>query len=125
MPRLHETIMGQKVFNSLLPRLVTALERIADSLEASSKVETLEIALNLPTRGRIACRDGFSFTLTGRDPITDTRGLTFTTQQDPLLDKYVYGRSNDKSAEDVTLYRGVPPTVIATLIVKHGGQIND
>ena len=125
MPNLHETILGQKVFNSLLPRLVTALERIANSLEASSKVEMLEIALNLPSRGRVECRDGFSFTITGRDPVTDSRGLTFATQQDPLIAKYAYRQSSDKSVDDITQYRGVPPTVIATLIVKHGGPVSD
>ena len=123
MPRLHETIMGNRLFNNLIPRLVTALEKIAESLDSSSRLEKLEIALNLPASGRVECQDGFSFMLTGRDTVTGLHRLTFTTEQDPDLEKYIYFSSNS-STEELVQYREVPALLIAGIIVKHGGLLD-
>lgn len=39
MPQLHETRMGQQLFSSTLPRIATALERIAEALEKNLESE--------------------------------------------------------------------------------------
>lgn len=37
MPAFHETQMGRKFFESQVPKIIKALERIADALEEQNK----------------------------------------------------------------------------------------
>ena len=125
MPKLHETQMGQRLFTSLLPRLVTAVEEIAKSLKDTNRIEVLELALNLPDRGRIECNDGFSFIL-GR---YEGRGLkycvTFCTHEEPLLADYTKGYEVDSVWNGGYLQtKDIPAEVIAQIIINHGGIVD-
>lgn len=42
MPQFHETGYGRRFFESDLPRLVRALERIATQLEAANKTDNAD-----------------------------------------------------------------------------------
>lgn len=42
MPELHETMIGRRFFENQLPKLINALERIADALEKSNELKEKE-----------------------------------------------------------------------------------
>lgn len=42
MPNFHETMYGKRFFDSQLPKLITALERIADALEKQNEIKQEE-----------------------------------------------------------------------------------
>lgn len=124
MPKLHETQMGQRVFTSLLPRLVTAVEKIATHLENSDQIEVLELALNLPRYGRIECRDGFSFIVTRHEdePIYT---VSFYTCDEPLFEKFAVGCNVEEGIDLSGIYtRDIPATTVAEVIKKHGGIVD-
>ena len=124
MPKLHETQMGQRVFTSLLPRLVTAVEQIATYLENSEKVEVLELALNLPRSGRVECKDGFSFILT-RHEDEPVYTVSFYTFDEPLFEKHAVGHNVEGGIDLSGIYtRDIPAITVAEVIKKHGGIVD-
>lgn len=42
MPAFHETVMGKRFFESQLPKVIKALERIADALEKQIEIKKEE-----------------------------------------------------------------------------------
>lgn len=57
-PQFFQTGMGQKFFEVTVPRMVKALERIADSLEeANARERKTPPPTNEPARGMIVCDD--------------------------------------------------------------------
>lgn len=115
MLQFFETRIGR----DFLHRVVAALETIARRHESNlqERVEVLELALNLPSRATITCKDGFSFILGIKKSGTNLYYLSFPTQKDSLIEQY---RDNPASVEAVA-YSGVPATTVAQLIINHGG----
>ena len=111
--------MGQEFFQSTVPRLVRAIETIATSYDSNlrERIEVLELALDLPLKGKIVCRDQFSFILCVREAGTNLYYLSFPTSRDSLIERY---RDNPR-AEEAISYSAVPATVVAQLIINHGG----
>ena len=126
MIKFFQTQMGDRFFNSTFPRLVTALETIANTYskdkELDDRVAVLELLLHMPYgSGRIECRDGFSLTVGAH--IIDEYGhlyyLSFPTAREVLLEPF---RDNPDS-EDAISYSSVPNYILARTIVKHGGIV--
>ena len=119
MIRFFQTRMGQEFFQGTVPRLVRALETIATSYDSNlrERVEVLELALNLPPKGKVVCKDQFSFILGIREGGTNMYYLSFPTQKDSLIEQY---RDNPE-AEEAVSYSGVPATVVAQQILNHRG----
>lgn len=119
MLQFFQTRIGQEFFQSTVPRLVRALETIATSYDSNllERVEVLELALNLPPKGNVVCKDQFSFILGIREGGTNLYYLSFPTQKDSLIEKY---RHNPMSEEAIS-YSAVPATIVAQLIINHGG----
>jgi len=119
MLQFFQTRMGQEFYQGTVLRLVRALETIAANMDNNLKerVETLELALNLPGKGPVECNDGYSFILGVREPGTNLYYLSFPTQKDSLIEKY----RDNPTAEDAVSYSNIPAAVIAQLIINHGG----
>lgn len=119
MLQFFQTRMGQDFFQGTIPRLVKALETIALSYDSNlrERVEALELALNLPSKGKVVCKDGFSFILGIREGGTNLYYLSFPTHKDSLIEQY---RDNPESEEAIS-YSEVPATVVAQLIINHRG----
>ena len=58
MAELHETLMGRKLIEGDIPRIITALERIADALENNAKAELTKAFLTEMTESDIDISDG-------------------------------------------------------------------
>jgi hypothetical protein len=112
----YQTKLGQQFFEHHVPRIVRALERIAegmDTTELESKVALLELALNIPL-GDVECRDGFQMSV-GRDAAG--YNVSFVSRWETRLEPY-----RDKTSNDTALsYVGVPELLLAQVIVHHGG----
>lgn len=119
MLQFFQTRMGQEFFQGTVPKLVRALETIATSYDSNlrERIEVLELALNLPQKGKVVCKDKFSFILGIREAGTNLYYLSFPTQKDSLIEQY---RDNPE-AEEAISYSEVPATVVAQLIINHGG----
>ena len=119
MLQFFQTRMGQDFFQGTVPRIVRALETIAEGYDSNlrERVEVLELALNLPPKGKVVCKDQFSFILGMREGGTNLYYLSFPTQRDSLIEQY---RDNPE-AEEAIGYSAVPATVVAQLIINHGG----
>ena len=113
--------MGEQFFTSTVPRLVKALEDIATSYDSNlqGRVEILELALNLPPKGKVECRDQFSFILGVRESNSNVYSISFPTRRDLLIECYL----DSTESEEAISYSSVPAPVIAQLIIKHGGLI--
>ena len=111
MPQLHETQLGQNLLRSVLPRLAKELSRIADQLEIQAVVG------DLPSNGRIVCKDGFSFMIGSSDEEPPLRFVSFCTAEEPILAPYKV----EPKIDEVLVYSGVPGSIVAKTIIKHGG----
>jgi hypothetical protein len=58
MAELHETLMGRKLIEGDIPRMITALERIADALENNAKADLTKAFLTEMTESDIDISDG-------------------------------------------------------------------
>tara|TARA_R100001460_G_C3488548_1_gene169071 strand:+ start:308 stop:535 length:228 start_codon:yes stop_codon:yes gene_type:complete len=58
MAELHETLMGRKLIEGDVPRMITALERIANALENNAKTELAKAFLTEMTESDIDISDG-------------------------------------------------------------------
>ena len=119
MIKFFQTRMGQEFFQGAVPRLIRALETIATGYDCNlrERVATLELALNLPPQGEVVCKDKFTFILGVRERGTNLYYLSFPTQKDSLLEKY----RDNLEAEEAISYSSVPATIVAQLIINHGG----
>ena len=119
MVQFFQTRMGIDFFQGTVPKLIRLLETIAESYDANlrERVEVLELALSLPCKQSIKCKDGFSFILGIREPGTNQYYLSFPTAKDSLIEGY---RDNPKADEAVS-YSCVPAITVAQLIINHGG----
>jgi len=119
MLKFFQTRMGQEFFQGTVPKIVRALETIASGYDSNlrERVEVLELALNLPSKGKVVCKDQFSFILGARENGTNSYYLSFPTHRESLIEKY---RDNPK-AEEAISYSAVPATIVAQLIINHGG----
>lgn len=119
MLQFFQTRMGQEFYQGTVLRLVRALETIASNMDDNLKdrVEVLELALNLPSKGMVECTDSFSFVLGITEPGTNLYYVSFPTRKDSLIEKY----RDNPTAEDAISYSRVPATAIAQLIINHGG----
>ena len=127
MIQFFQTQMGDRFFNSTFPRLVTALETIAETYSKSKDLEdrvaVLELLLHMPYGpGRLECVDGFALSV--GTYIEDEYGhmyyLSFPASKDSLLEPY---RDNPDSPEAIS-YSSVPNYVLARVIIKHGGLVD-
>ena len=119
MLKFFQTRMGQEFFQGTIPKIVRALETIASGYDSNlrERVEVLELALNLPSKGKVVCKDQFSFILGARENGTNRYYLSFPTHKESIIEKY---RDNPK-AEEAICYSAVPATIVAQLIINHGG----
>lgn len=119
MLQFFQTRMGEQFFTSTVPRLVKALETIAHSYDSNlqKRIEVLELAINLPHRGKVECRDQFSFILGVREGNSNVYSVSFPTHRDSLIECYL----DSTESEEAISYSSVPATVIAQLIINHGG----
>lgn len=127
MIKFFQTQMGDRFFNSTFPRLVRALESIAETYskgkELEDRVAVLELLLHMPYGpGRLECVDGFSINIGAYDQ--DEYGhmyyLSFPSGKEGLLEPY---RDNPDSPEAIA-YSYVPNYVLARVLVKHGGPVD-
>ena len=58
MAELHETIMGRRLIEGDVPRMLKALERIADALENNAKTELTKAFLTEMSESDIDVSDG-------------------------------------------------------------------
>jgi len=119
--QFFQTRMGIEFFQGTVPKLVRLLETIAEGYDSDirKRVEVLELAINLPSKGSVKCKDGYSFILGIREPGTNLYYLSFPTAKDSLIEGY---RDNPKADEAVS-YSSVPAITVAQLIINHGGLI--
>ena len=126
MIQFFQTRVGDKFFNSTLPRLVKALETLAGQQDSSSELENrvakLEILLelaNIVVPKEILCSDGYSVMLVHRSSSSNggTCGLAFPSSIESLLEPY---RANPNNEEAVA-YEQVPERLLAQVILNHGG----
>lgn len=119
MLQFFQTRMGLDFFNSTMPRLVKALEKIAANSDSNlvERVEVLELALSLPPNGEVTCKDGFTFMIGGRELSGGKLVLLLPSQRDSLIEDYLVTREEGLALR----YSDVPPAVVAQLIINHGG----
>jgi hypothetical protein len=114
--------MGHTFYSNQVPRLLRALETIAEGMDLKAnlaeRLEVTELALSLPS-GLVTCNDGYSVVI---GPCTEAgnRGLSFASSRDSLLESYSSGEHEGV----VVSYTEVPPLVIAQVIINHGGIKN-
>lgn len=127
MIQFFQTKMGDKFFNSTFPRLVAAIELLAEkhtvNKELVDRVAVLELLLHMPlSPGRLECSGGFSITIGAmrEDDYGHTYLLSFPSGKEPLLEPY---NANPDSPEAIS-YTYVPDYVLAKVIVKHGGLVD-
>ena len=58
MAELHNTIMGKKLIEADIPRIVKALERIADALENDAKNQLVKVFLTEMKDSDVGLSDG-------------------------------------------------------------------
>ena len=58
MSELHETLMGRRLIEGDIPRMIKALERIADALENDAKNQLVKAFLTEMTESDIDISDG-------------------------------------------------------------------
>tara|TARA_R100001509_G_C4871249_1_gene216774 strand:+ start:1294 stop:1533 length:240 start_codon:yes stop_codon:yes gene_type:complete len=58
MAELHETLMGRKLIEGDIPRMIKALERIADALENDAKNQLVKAFLTEMSESDIDISDG-------------------------------------------------------------------
>ena len=127
MIQFFQTKMGDKFFNSTLPRLVAAIESLVEkntpTKELEDRIAVLELLLHMPYgTGRLECMSGFSITIgtVTEDEYGHTYHLSFPSGKEPLLEPY---RDNPNNPEAIA-YSFVPNYVLAKVIVKNKGLVN-
>lgn len=112
--------MGHTFYGGQVPRLIRALETIAEGMglktNLAERLEVTELALSLPS-GLVTCNDGYSVVI-GSCTEAGNRSLSFANSRDSLLEAYSDGAHDGV----VVSYTEVPPLVIAQVIINHGGK---